>query len=189
MHRLSFAQQSSRYQVPWPPVQQRTAIAGNYKPRLYGKLGFVWKQVSVAVFGNLGSSTSDNLFFPWIIPSSIFDHVFVYWRVSRKLQSCKIFTHQIFKHKFYQRKHFQIQHINLKINSTVDGSESQGQPPWDGAKTLVNHGRFQLPFPQRVTFFAGFLVAINRYHCIFPPMIQWVDENSSPPSCWINVEV
>ena len=35
MHQLSFAQQSSRYQVPWPPVEQRTATAGNYRSPLW----------------------------------------------------------------------------------------------------------------------------------------------------------
>ena len=102
---------------------------------LYGKLGFVWKQSSV--LGRFWKSWVFNIWQPFLPMNHSLIHFwsfFAYWRVSRKLQSCKIFTHQIFKHKFCQRKHFQIQHINLKINSTVDVQKSQGQPPWDGAK-------------------------------------------------------
>ena len=39
---------------------------------------------------------------------------------------------------------------------TVDGSEIPRQTTWDDTKTLVNTGRFQLPFPQLVSWSPDF---------------------------------
>ena len=89
MHRLSFAQQSSRYQVPWPPVQQRTAIARNYRSPLWE--AWVCLETGFRLGPFLEIMGFHSLIHVWPF--------FAYSRVSRKLHSWQIFTHQIFNAK------------------------------------------------------------------------------------------
>ena len=87
MHRLSFAQQSSRYQVPWPPVQQRTATAGGktasplWEARVCLETGFRLGQFLEI----LGLEKQKKTFLPMNHSLIHFWSCFAYWRVSRKI--------------------------------------------------------------------------------------------------------